>query len=152
MSHPRPLIMAALVAQLGALLPNVTVSWGSPLTNEAGSYLYIGLLDPADSRPTAGHSSYSWPVHGRCIREDSGSIPCAVETAVDGAGDAEAVAFAVHALFNTIAAHLRANPTLGVPGVLWLAIDSDNFVQAQTRDGAFASIEFQVNYTARTTF
>ena len=149
MSHPRPLIMAALISQIGALLPDVAVSWGVPLTNEAGDYLYVGLADPSDSRPSAGRSDYSWPVHGRCIREGSGSILCAAESAVSGEGDAESVAFAVHSIFDTVSTLVHDNPTLGVPGVLWLAIDSDNFIQAQTRDGAFASIEFQINYTAR---
>ncbi len=149
MSHPRPQIMAALIAQLQPLLPDVTISWGLPLTNAVGDYLYIGLTDPSDSRPSAGRSDYLWPVHGRRVRESSGSIACAVESAVSGDGDAETVAFAVHALFDTIASHLHENPTLGVPGVLWLAIESDNFIQAQTRDGAFASIEFQITYTAR---
>mgnify|MGYP003591979025 CR=1 FL=1 len=61
----------------------------------------------------------------------------------------EAAAMAVHELFDAVLGHVRENPTLGVPGVILLAVDSDNFLQAQTQEGAIALIDFQLNYTAR---
>ena len=148
MSHPRPLIMAALIAQIGALLPDLTISWGSPLTNNYGDYLFVGLADPTDPRPNSGGAKYSWPIHGGRVREESGAIPCSIESS-NGDGDMEAAAMTVHELFDAVLGHVRENPTLGVPGVILLAVDSDNFLQAQTQEGAIALIDFQLNYTAR---
>ena len=145
-----PDLIDVMVSDFAALsgMEAVQVSDGLPLSNEPGTYLFVGVDDPDGMRTTSADSEQSWPHATAHSRSEEGAITLAVESR-DGEGTAKTVRDEVYRVAGLIQDRLRASKTLGVPGVLWLSFSTHRLEQAQTMDGATALLTFRVTFTAR---
>lgn len=145
-----PDLIDAMVADFGSLpdLSDVIVSDGLQLTNEAGTYLWVGVDDPDGQRTPSADAEQEWPHATAHSRNESGAITLACES-TSGAGDAKAARDEVFRVAGVIQDRLRTSKTLGVAGVLWLNFTGLRLEQAQTRDGAAALLTFRINFQAR---
>lgn len=145
-----PDLIDAMVADFGALaaLGDVLVCDGLPLTNDDGTYLFVGVDDPDGMRTTSADSEQAWPHATSHSRSEDGAVTLAVE-AREGSGTAKDVRDEVYRVAGVVQDRLRASKTLGVPGVLWLSFSSHRLEQAQTRDGATALLTFRITFQAR---
>lgn len=146
-----PDLIDAMVAQFGALpaLADVTVSDGYPLTNEQGSYLFVGVDDPESaSRAASATATQEWPHATAHSRNEAGAVTLACES-WNGDADQKAARDEVFRVAAEIQTALRASTTLGVPGVLWLSFTNLRLEQAQGAGGAGALLTFQIDFTAR---
>lgn len=144
-----PDLVDAMVAQFTPLLGDyVTVSDGLPLTNNPGTYLFVGVDDPDGTRTASADSEQSWPHATAVGRNEEGAVTLAAES-YDGAGDAKAARDQVFAVAGALQDYVRTSKTLGVPGVLWLNFSSLRLEQAQAPTGAFALLTFRINFQAR---
>ena len=145
-----PALIDAMLADFPTLvgLGSVTVCDGLPLTNETGTYLYVGVDDPDGLRVAAADAEQSWPHAVAQGRDEEGGVTLACES-IDGGGDLKACRDEVFRVVGLVQDRLRASKTLDVPGVLWLNATQLRFEQAQTSVGAAALLTFRVNYQAR---
>lgn len=145
-----PDLIDAMVTGFAALtgMEDVSVSDGLPLSNNEGTYLYVGVSDPNATQTAAARSTQTWPLATFTAREETGDITLAVES-IDGGGDIKAVRDEVFRVAGLIQDHLRTSKTLGVAGVLWLSYSDSDLDQAQAPAGAAAMLTFKIHYTAR---
>ena len=146
-----PDLIDAMVAQFGALpaLADVTVSDGYPLTNEPGTYMFVGVDDPESaSRAASATATQEWPHATAHSRNEAGAVTLACES-WNGDADQKAARDEVFRVAAEIQTALRASTTLEVPGVLWLSFTNLRLEQAQGAGGAGALLTFQIDFTAR---
>ena len=78
-----PDLIDAMVAQFAALpeLADVTVSDGYPLTNEPGTYLFVGVDDPESAtRAASATATQEWPHATAHSRNEAGAVTLACES------------------------------------------------------------------------
>lgn len=145
-----PDLIDAMVSDFAALsdLSGVEVSDGLSLTNEPGTYLYVGVDDPEGLKVSAADADQTWPHATAQARNEEGSITLAVES-INGDGAAKDARDEVYRVAGAIQDRLCATPTLGVPGVLWTSFANHRLEQAQSSEGASALITFRITFTAR---
>ncbi len=140
-------LIDAMVADFAALpaLADVTVCDGMPLTNDPGTYLFVGIddLDAASSDGASGVQS--WPLATHTQREDAGDVLLAAY-ADNGEGGMKAARDAATAVLDAVQARVRANQTLGVAGVLWLSFSDYRY---RALDVGAALLLFRIHFTAR---
>lgn len=144
-------VITALVAQAKAALPSIDVIDGEGITLAPESnMLLIGVTDPdASDDSIAATATQTWAHANHTARDEAGEILCA---AVASNGDADQTTARTNA-FATVAAvenMLRANPSLGLPTLLWTSFGTRiRLSQNQSDQGAIAIVYFQVEYRAR---
>jgi len=145
-----PDLIDAMVSDFGALpaLADVTVSDGLALTNEIGTYLWVGVDDPDGMKTASADADQAWPHATAQARNEEGGITLSVES-ITGDGNPKDVRDEVYRVAGAIQTRLRESKTLGVPGVLWLSFANHRLEQGQTRDGAVALLTFRITFTAR---
>lgn len=141
-------VIDALVEQLPAVLADVEVCDGAPLTNEPGTYLFVGVDDPDTTSSMGAAGVQSWPTSGFADREDEGDIFLAA-FAEDGSGDLRSARDESNRAMLGVQDYVRANPTLGIPGVLWLSFSDYSYRPTQDGEGAAVLLFFRLHYTAR---
>lgn len=145
-----PDLIDAMVSDFGALpaLADVTVSDGLALTNEIGTYLWVGVDDPDGMKTASADADQTWPHATAQARNEEGGITLSVQS-ITGDGNPKDVRDEVYRVAGAIQTRLRESKTLGVPGVLWLSFANHRLDQWQTRDGAVALLTFRITFTAR---
>ena len=145
-----PDLIDAMVSNFAALpdLSDVEVSDGLSLTNEPGTYLFVGVDDPEGLKVSSADADQTWPHATAQARNEDGAITLAVES-INGDGTAKDARDEVYRVAGAIQDRLRATPTLGVSGVLWTSFANHRLEQGQTRDGASALLTFRITFTAR---
>ena len=145
-----PALIDAMVSDFVALaeLADVVVSDGLALTNEPGTYLWVGVDDPDGLRVPSADAEQEWPHATAQSRNETGSVTLACES-TNGEADTKAARDEVFRVAGVIQDRVRTSKTLGVPGVLWLNVSGLRLEQAQTRDGAAALLTFRINFQAR---
>ena len=162
MSVPSPLTVISVVPQLiDALVTTaranaptgVTVYDGFGVSQDPGDFLMIGVDDPnrADAASSAS-SRQDWANANYTSREEEGDVTCAALSWNGDSGDAgqKAARDAVYAIAGALAGSLRADPSLGVDGVLWTSFGtSTDLQQNQDKKGSLALLVFQIHFLAR---
>jgi hypothetical protein len=147
-----PALIDALVAAAKAALPpqGIVTLDGFGVTEFVGNYLMIGVDDPyRPDASTSATSQQSWAHANYTTRDEEGHITCA---ALSYSGDAVAKTARDSAYATTVAVEnlLRANPTLGLPTLLWTSYGTNTSLeQSQDEDGSWALIVFDVYFRAR---
>lgn len=142
-------LIDAMVAEFAALpaLADVTVTDGQPLSNEPGTYLFVGIDDPDSTSADGARGAQSWPLACHSPREDEGDILLAAY-ADNGEGDLKSARDAATAVLEAVQVHVRVNQTLGVTGVQWLNFDAYRY-QPMQGHAAAALLFFNIHYLAR---
>jgi len=154
-----PALLDALVSQSTALavaggaLDGVTVVDGYGVSENPGSYLFIGVADPDDAdAATSATSQQAWANSTGAARDEQGTITC-VALAWNGDGDpskARADAYAVVAAVQDLTRPAGRPGDLGVAEALWVTFgDSLQLRQDNTEDGATALVLFEIAFRAR---
>jgi hypothetical protein len=144
-----PAVLAALVAAAGDACA-VPVADGDMLDQDQHpAWIELGITVGEDGR--AGSIGARHHDLGRSSppRAESGRIE---GTIVAQSGDTalapvQAVAFGA---LDALAAAVRANPTLGVDGVLWVEVAAAEVFRGRTSDGAFVELRIAATYEALT--
>lgn len=141
-----PLLIDALVSacQVAVLCP---VHDGYPLSNDPGTFLAVGVDDPADqSRADSADSQIEYAYAAGRRASETATVRCAVQ-ATDGDGDLGVARRDAYAVLDAVDGILRAtHPPLGLPTVTSLRISSTRLYQDQTaEDGAWVLLAFQVS-------
>lgn len=145
-----PDLIDAMVADFASLLGDeVTVSDGYPVTNNPGTYLFVGVDDPTDRTPaTSATATQDWPLATPTGRSEEGDVTLAAES-WNGEADQKRARDEVFGVAGAIQNRLRESKTLGVPGVLWLSFTDLRLEQAQSPAGAAALLTFRIQFKAR---
>jgi hypothetical protein len=149
-----PAVIDALVTQAKAALPNVTVIDGlGPDFSEPGDVLMVGAENPLSldgGRPEAAASAQqSWAHAAGRARDERGTVSL-VATSWNGDGNQKQARDACAVMVAAIENLLRADPTLGVSGVIVAEFGTDiNLQQMQGDMGAAALISFSISYHGR---
>jgi hypothetical protein len=146
-----PLLIDALVLQARAALPRVQVHDGFGITAEKGElYLMVGVEDPNSDRDSfGGEAEQEWAHANYTARDEQGRIMCAA-LAWNGDADPKAARDSAFGVVASIEALCRANPSLGVPQLLWTSFGGRiRLSQDQATEGAVALVLFDINYRAR---
>lgn len=144
-----PDLIDAMVGTFSGLLPDVTVSDGYPITNNPGTYLFVGVDDPTDRTPALSASAtQEWPLATPTARNEDGDVTLSAES-WNGEADQKRARDEVFAVAGAIQDRLRQSKTLGVPGVMWLSFTDLRLEQAQSEVGAGARLVFRVHFKAR---
>ena len=143
-------LIDAMVADFAELpeLVDVTVCDGPPRVNDPGAYLFVGVDNPDDESGIGASGTQSWPLATNTAREDAGEVWLAAY-ADNGDGLIKPARDEATAVMAAVQDRVRANLTLGVPGVLWLKFDDYSYRPMQTSNGAAVVLLFRVTYTAR---
>ena len=145
-----PDVIDALVTACTAALPNAKVYDGFGISDDPGDFLMIGVDDPdAADKANSAESEQAWANADGTARDETATITCAAlswngdanqKTARDGA-------YAITAAVENL---LRANPSLGLPTVLWTSFGtSSQLTQVQDEQGALALLVFRIQFRAR---
>lgn len=145
-----PDLIDAMISDFAALtgMESVQVCDGLPLTNDPGTYLYVGVDDPDGMKVASADAEQTWPHATAQARNEDGGITLACES-IDGEGDIKACRDEVFRVVGLVQTRLRATPTLGVTGVLWTSYANHRLEQAQTSAGAAALLTFRISFSAR---
>lgn len=145
-----PDLIDALVSAATTALPNAIVSDGFGVTDDPGDFLMIGVEDPdTEDAAFSADSRQEWANANYTVRDESGEITCCAVAWV-GENNQKAARDAVYAISAGLEDMLRANPSLGVDGLLWTGFGSSTQLsQVQGNHGAAAQLVFRINYRAR---
>lgn len=144
-----PALFDALIAAAAAALPTTQVSDGIGNTEYPGDFLMIGISDDGPNPSTAVRSRQKWANANGTARDEEGDITC-LAVSWNGNADPKAARDGVYATKAAVENLLRANPSLGVAGVLWTSAGTDeNLEQDQDNNGAVAYLVFTIAYRAR---
>lgn len=143
-------LIDAMVADFSELpeLATVTVCDGLPRVNDPGPYLFIGVDNPDDQSGTGASGTQTWPLATNAAREDAGELWLAAY-ADNGDGLMKPARDEATAIMKAVQDRVRANLTLGVPGVLWLQFGDYSYRPMQTENGAAVVLLFRITYSAR---
>lgn len=146
-----PALIDRILEVASELLPDHLVVDGFPLTLSVGDYLMVGMEDA--SRPqgasTAATSQQTWANANHTTRDESGDITCAAFS-YSGLTDPKPVREAAYATLAAVAEALRADPSLGLEGVLWTSVGTDiRYLAFQSEEGCDATVVFSIAFRAR---
>lgn len=145
-----PALIDALVTQARTNLPSTNVYDGFGNTQDPGDFLMIGVEDPdTDNAAFSADTKQAWAHANYTTRDESGEITC-VALSWNGNGDQKAARDGAYAIAAAVETFLRANPALGVTGLLWTGFGSSSQLsQAQGTAGAAAQLIFRIDFRAR---
>lgn len=144
-----PALIDALVTNFAAA--GITTFDGFGVSEAPGlTYVLVGVDDPdSDSMGFAADAHQQWANANHTTRDETGEIICA-SVAWNGESDQKAARDAAYATLDTIAALLKANPSQGVPQLLWTSFGTRvQLSQDQNEKGANAIAVFRIQYRAR---
>lgn len=147
-----PALIDALVSAATTALPSVRVSDGIGATDDPGDFLMIGVEDPdLEGAAFSAETKQDWAHANYTARAETGEITCvAVSWNGDGPEGAKAARDGAYAISAAVETLLRANPSLGVDGLLWTGFGSSSQLsQAQGDGGASALLVFRINFRAQ---
>ena len=138
-------VIDALYGRCANELDEVFVLDGPGPSNDPGDYLAIGATDPeSTSMTSAAEGEDDWAGVGDAAARESRSTLTCVAYSWNGDGDQKAARDAVWRLRADVCAMVRADKSLGVPGVLWLNSSRFSFDQNQGDFGAEARLVFVI--------
>ena len=147
-----PAVIDALVTATRTSLPSLRVYDGVGISDDPGDWLMIGVDDPdveSRRRTFAATARQEWAHANFTARDEEGDVTC-VAMSWNGDADIKAARDAVYATTAAVETVLRANPSLGVPNVLWTSFGPDlDLSQMQGENGASAFVIFTVRFRAR---
>lgn len=146
-----PALIDALVSAALAALPTTLVFDGIGMTDDPGDFLMIGVEDPdIEGAAFSADTRQEWASVGTgAPRDEQGEITC-VALSWNGNSDPKAARDGAYAIAAAVENLLRANPSLGVAGLLWTGFGSSSQLsQAQGSGGASALLVFRINFRAR---
>ena len=149
-----PDVIDALVALAQASVTGATVYDGVGVSDDPGDYLMIGVSDPdgTSANDRAATSAIDWANINYTAGAESGDVMCA---AMSWSGDTspagvKAARDAVYAVIEAFGIALRANPSMGLPNLLWTRLGKTHeLTQLQAPEGALALALFSVHFEAR---
>jgi hypothetical protein len=146
-------VIDALVTTMRTALPNVLVVDGVGVSADRNpNALFIGVDTPEDTSGTpvfAADTRQQWANANYTARDEEGYVVCAASSFVGETNQKQARDNAL-ATVASVETTLRANPSLGVAGLLWLSVGTRiALVQNQTTVGSHAIILFRVSWKAR---
>lgn len=146
-------LLDALVDRLTPALADLDVAVydSYPDTDDPGAaYLVIGIPDPANGdAATSASSVQAWANANHTARDEDGDVWC-VAVAIDGGNDARAARVRAKTITDAVEQLLRADYTLGIPGLLWTGYGTSTDLQQDRTDrGASALVVFAVHFRAR---
>lgn len=145
-----PALIDALYEAATDALTDVKVYDGYGVSDDPGDFLMIGVEDVDSAQNASSASSeQGWANANYTARDESGDITCAAMS-WNGDGDQKAARDAVFATTAALEVLLRANPSLGLPTLLWTSYGtSTELSQNQDENGALALLIFRVHFRAR---
>jgi hypothetical protein len=147
-----PALIDALVTAATDALPGVQVYDGFGVSDDPGDFLMVGVDDPdSTDKASSGSSEQDW--HGTGVeadRDEIGDITCvALSWNGDGPQGQKAARDGAFTIAEAVSTLCRANPSLGVPAVLWTSYGtSTDLQQSQDGTGAMALLVFRVHFEA----
>lgn len=146
-----PELINALVVNATAALTDVDVYDGLGVTSDpAQNVLHIGVDDVnTNEEAFAGYAQQQWANANYTSRDEEGHVVCAAAS-WNGDGDAKAARDGAFATVAAIETMLRADPSQGVPTLLWTSLGQRiNLSQWQDDAGATAVVIFTILFRAR---
>lgn len=145
-----PDLIDALVTAARTALPATKVYDGFGVTDDPGDFLMVGVEDAdLETAATSANSEQQWAHSTGTARDESGELTC-VALSWNGDGDAKVARDAAFAITAAVENLLRANPSLGIPELLWTGYGSTvELSQGQGKTGAEALVVFKVAFRAR---
>ena len=145
-----PALIDALVTNAKANLADINVLDGYGVTDDPGDFLMVGVDDPLrDDEAQSGTSQQSWANANGTARDEIGDVWCSAYS-WNGNGDQKGARDAAYATVAAVENMLRANPALGVAGLIYSEFGtSQTLTQNQDEHGASARVSFQVHFRAR---
>lgn len=144
-----PALITALVSAVDAALPDADVLDGDSVIETADDFVMIGVGDiDSEGRTTAANSKQEWANANFTAKDETGQILCAASS-FNGDGDIPRARRETFALMFAIEDVLRANPSLGVDGLLWAHLGDFDYDQWQSDSGAAGLLIFRIDFRAR---
>lgn len=148
-----PALIDALLAEGRTVLTDVAVYDVAGGIDDPGNYLMVGIEDPlSEDSDFSADSKQEWASVGTgAPRDETGEIACcAVAWNGNGNDGTKQARDAVYAIVGAVEDMLRANPSLGVAGVLWTSCaTSGQLRQIPGESGAGAVLAFRIYFRAR---
>lgn len=144
---------AAALAALAktTLPPDWTTTLGFNLSQGTGPLMMIGGDDPDDpTEVSLGSAQQDWAYVGGVDRQEEGDVICSARKWT-GNNDLPTVVNDIQAVLDTYADALRANPSVGVPQLLWtqFATTVEWFGGIDPEYGPKVRAVFQVHFRAQ---
>jgi hypothetical protein len=146
-----PALIDALVSAARTALPGVAVYDGYGVSDDPGDFLMVGVEDVNSlSDASAADSQQEWAgVGSSAPRDETGDVICTA-LSWNGNGDQKAARDGAFAIAEAVATLLRANPSLGIPSLLWTSYGTTTQLnQNQDENGAEAAVIFRCHFRAR---
>lgn len=145
-----PAVVDALIAKATAALPGVRVFDAFGDSDDPGDFLMVGSNNADESGDVnAGEFPQDWANANHTARDEDGVVNC-FALSWNGDGNQKAARDSVFATCEAVAALCRADPSLGVPQLLWSSFGTRGTPsQGVDTQGALCAVEFQVSYKAR---
>ena len=150
MTSPFPALIDALIAASSAALPDVNVADAWPNGIMSGDWLMFGVSDPEMNRMVGASATQTYPHATRPARDESCELAAAIFCA-HGDDDAKGARDAAFAIKAAVAGLLRADVTLGVPGVWKTNLSAWRYLPRRFSDygSAVVELELTITYEAR---
>lgn len=144
-----PDLIAALVLALDEALPEAQVLDGDSVIDTADDFVMVGVGDvDSEGRANAATSRQEWANANYTAKDETGQILCAASS-FNGDGDIPKARTDTFALMFAIEDVLRANPSMGVDGLLWCHLGDFDYDQWQSTSGAAGLLIFRIDFRAR---
>ena len=148
-----PEVIDALLTLARASLTDTLVFDGLGVTDDPGNFLMIGVEDPdTEGLAFSADVKQDWANANYTSRDETGEITCAALAWVGESGDegSKVARDGAYAICASLEDAMRANPTLGLPTLLWTGFGSSTQLsQAQGVGGSSALLVFRINFRAR---
>lgn len=144
-----PDLIAALVTATATALPDAEVMDGDSVIETADDFVMIGVGDvDSEGRTTAATSRQEWANANYTAKDETGQILCAASS-FNGDGSIPQARADTFALMTAVENLLRADPSLGVDGLLWAHLGDFDYDQWQSTTGAAGLLIFRIDFRAR---
>jgi hypothetical protein len=145
-----PSVIAAVMARAGVVLTGARVVRGRDISEDPGDVVMVGIQDITDEDwNSAGNFQQTMQSFGGG-REETGTVNGLI-LATNGDDDQDAACSAACDYMATLAADVKADPTLGLTGFEYVVaeLQSGDVNESQNRDGAAAVVSFSIAYKIR---
>lgn len=144
-----PALMDALVLAARDVLPDADVLDGDAVIETADDFVMIGVGDiDSENRTTAATSRQAWANANYTAVDETGQVLCAASS-FNGDNDIPRARRDTFALMRAIEDMLRADPGMGLDGLLWARLGDFDYDQWQSETGAAGLLIFRIDYQAR---
>ncbi|WP_217923781.1 hypothetical protein [Miltoncostaea oceani] len=134
-----PAVKGALVDATAAALPGIQVTWGSPRGDKDREWVFVGDVTGTQAAAAIGRSR----------RKETFRVEIVVSIVRPDVDDARAIADRAYELAGAIEDLLRADETLGLPGLIWARVEKTDLTEGVAGGERWAEVTVHVNCETR---